>query len=84
MCLLPWLFSNQAGLELRNTPASASQALGLKACVTTARLSHRSSGGESQACVAWSSEFYLPLLYHTQLFTFCLTSEDACCSHPQN
>jgi hypothetical protein len=28
---------DQAGLELRNLPASASQALGLKACATTAR-----------------------------------------------
>jgi hypothetical protein len=26
---------NQAGLELRNLPASASQVLGLKACTTT-------------------------------------------------
>jgi hypothetical protein len=30
---------DQAGLELRNPPASASQVLGLKACATTARLS---------------------------------------------
>ena len=29
----------QAGLELRNLPASASQIQGLKACATTARLS---------------------------------------------
>jgi hypothetical protein len=28
-------FVNQAGLELRNPPASASQVLGLKACATT-------------------------------------------------
>ena len=28
----------QAGLELRNPPASASQALGLKVCATTAQL----------------------------------------------
>jgi hypothetical protein len=28
---------DQAGLELRNPPASASQVLGLKACTTTAR-----------------------------------------------
>jgi hypothetical protein len=28
---------DQAGLELRNPPASASQVLGLKACATTAR-----------------------------------------------
>jgi hypothetical protein len=30
---------DQAGLELRNPPASASQVLKLKACATTARLS---------------------------------------------
>jgi hypothetical protein len=29
---------DQAGLELRNPPASASEVLGLKACATTARL----------------------------------------------
>jgi hypothetical protein len=29
-------FINQAGLELRNPPASAFQVLGLKACATTA------------------------------------------------
>jgi hypothetical protein len=29
---------DQAGLELRNSPASASQVLGLKACATTAQL----------------------------------------------
>jgi hypothetical protein len=29
---------DQAGLKLRNPPASASQVLGLKACATTARL----------------------------------------------
>jgi hypothetical protein len=28
-------FVDQAGLELRNLPASASQVLGLKACATT-------------------------------------------------
>ena len=31
-------FVDQAGLELRNPPASASQVLGLKACTTTAQL----------------------------------------------
>jgi hypothetical protein len=38
----PWLswnyFVDQAGLELRNPPASASQVLELKACATTAQL----------------------------------------------
>jgi hypothetical protein len=32
-------FVDQAGLELRNLPASASQVLGLQACATTAQLS---------------------------------------------
>jgi hypothetical protein len=32
---------DQAGLELRNLPASASQVLGLKACATTARRKSR-------------------------------------------
>jgi hypothetical protein len=32
-------FVNQAGLELRNPPASASQVLGLKGCATTPSLS---------------------------------------------
>jgi hypothetical protein len=31
-------FVDQAGLELRNPPASASQVLGLKVCTTTVRL----------------------------------------------
>ena len=31
-------FVEQAGLEVRNPPASASHVLGLKACATTARL----------------------------------------------
>jgi hypothetical protein len=33
---------DQAGLELRNLPASASQVLGLKACGTTARPLYKS------------------------------------------
>jgi hypothetical protein len=31
-------FVDQAGLKLRNSPASASRVLGLKACATTAQL----------------------------------------------
>jgi hypothetical protein len=31
-------FVDQAGLKLRNLPASASQVMGLKACTTTAQL----------------------------------------------
>jgi hypothetical protein len=38
-------FVDQAGLELRNPPASASQVLGLKACATThLTLNHISEG----------------------------------------
>jgi hypothetical protein len=33
-------FVDQAGLELRNPPASASQVLGLKVCATTTRPEH--------------------------------------------
>jgi hypothetical protein len=33
-------FVDQAGLKLRNPPASASQVLGLKACTTTSWLYH--------------------------------------------
>jgi hypothetical protein len=41
--LCPGTYSvDQAGLELRNLPASASQVLGLKACATTARLGSNS------------------------------------------
>ena len=35
-------FVDQAGLELRNPPASASEVLGLKVCATTAQLKLRS------------------------------------------
>jgi hypothetical protein len=37
-------FVDQAGLELRNLPASASQVLGLKVCGTTARHVFLTSG----------------------------------------
>jgi hypothetical protein len=37
---------DQAGLELRNLPASASQVLGLKACTTTAWLIPKSFKGK--------------------------------------
>jgi hypothetical protein len=41
---------DQAGLELRNPPASASQVLGLKACATSARLRQVSFEMESLVC----------------------------------
>jgi hypothetical protein len=44
---------DQAGLELRNPPASASQVLGLKACTATTRLyvacAFNPSSGEAEA-----------------------------------
>jgi hypothetical protein len=41
---------DQAGLELRNSPASASQVLGLKACATTARRNSDSPASTSKCC----------------------------------
>jgi hypothetical protein len=38
LAVLELTFVDQAGLELRNPPASASQVLELKVCATTARL----------------------------------------------
>jgi hypothetical protein len=38
LAVLELTFVDQAGLELRNPPASASQVLALKACATTAQL----------------------------------------------
>jgi hypothetical protein len=50
-------FVDQAGLELRNLPASASQVLGLKAYTTTARLIIFSN---VSICIAYTdSNFYL-------------------------
>jgi hypothetical protein len=41
LCSCPGTHSvDQAGLELRNSPACASRVLGLKACTTNARLHH--------------------------------------------
>jgi hypothetical protein len=45
---------DQAGLELRNPPASASEVLGLKACATTAQLYDR-WGHETGAACAWGT-----------------------------
>jgi hypothetical protein len=38
LCVALAVLVDQAGLDLRNSPASASQVLGLKACANTARL----------------------------------------------
>ena len=47
-------FVDQAGLKLRNQPASASQVLGLKVCATTARLRCLSHEGKG-----WMKTFHL-------------------------
>jgi hypothetical protein len=50
---------DQAGLELRDPPASASQVLGLKACATTARLSPllwRVSGAFAGSHPKWTAK----------------------------
>ena len=44
---------DQAGLELRDPPASASQMLGLKVCATTAQFMTDSLGW-SPACGVWA------------------------------
>jgi hypothetical protein len=56
-------FVDQAGLELRNPPASASQVLGLKACATNAQprytILRPCTFGKLQVLGNW--EVYLPL-----------------------
>jgi hypothetical protein len=46
-------FVDQAGLELRNPPASASQVLGLKACTTTAWLTLLSMCRQYRNFLTW-------------------------------
>ena len=48
-------FVNQAGLELRSLPASASRVLGLKACATTPGSSAMSCPGDSSCFCSLSS-----------------------------
>jgi hypothetical protein len=47
---------DQADLELRNPPASASQVLGLKACATTP--------GENMCCIAYVYMYVYSLCVH--------------------
>jgi hypothetical protein len=63
---------DQAGLELRNLPASASQVLGLKVCTTTAQL---------------KNYFYLCVLYEAVQFyvqLFIEVKRHQILPHPQN
>jgi hypothetical protein len=46
-------FVDQAGLELRNPPASASQVLGLKTCTTTAWLRYSGFTGFQSIKGSW-------------------------------
>jgi hypothetical protein len=59
---------DQAGLELRDLPASAFQVLGLKACATTARLNH----------IFLSTGVILTIFVHSCLFGFVFETR----SHP--
>jgi hypothetical protein len=59
---------DQAGLELRNPPASASQVLGLKACATTAR---RLIIFKGEFWLIYSKNFKGSLLFETRQ-TSCL------------
>jgi hypothetical protein len=52
-CCLGTHSVDQAGLELRNLPASASQVLGLEVCATTAWLVSLLMGSENQTQVLW-------------------------------
>ena len=47
LAVLELIFVDQAGLELRNPPASASQVLGLKVCATTAQVKRFSLAREA-------------------------------------
>ena len=73
---------DQAGLELRNLPASATQVLGLKACATTARPSVSLLGTCFQVkmrklvhltCISLSCKLQFWLcMYSTGFQTFCI------------
>jgi hypothetical protein len=58
---------DQAGLELRNLPASASQVLGLKACATTAQI------------FCWSSLGFASFHFHRLWHCFTLPSSLIIC-----
>jgi hypothetical protein len=52
---------DQAGLKLRNPPASASQVLGLKACATTAWFMESFNTGDYKVYVCSATEPSMPL-----------------------
>ena len=61
-------FVDQAGLELRNLPASASRVLGLKVCATTA-ISSRIYSIELSCTVFWTNGYFKYNL-HIHLFPY--------------
>jgi hypothetical protein len=57
-------FVDQAGLDLRNLPTSASQVLGLKACATTARQKDCLDG----MCAFYrTTTYFMPISVHPAL-----------------
>jgi hypothetical protein len=62
-------FVDQAGLKLRNPPASASRVLGLKACATTAQLEGRLFN------LASTSQHVMSLLNGWALWLFTLVGD---------
>jgi hypothetical protein len=69
-------FVDQAGLKLRNPPASASRVLGLKVCTTTARLLWVfvvvvGNGGQD-LCVAVNLELAVQTRWALNLFPKCM------------
>jgi hypothetical protein len=62
----------QAGLELRNPPASASQVLGLKVCGTTARLRFMCYDIHKQSIFENTLFFFLCLVLYCLCFFVCL------------
>jgi hypothetical protein len=67
-------FVDQAGLELRNLPASASRVLGLKACATNARPLYHSWPSYSYSKVRFKAikETQLVFLYRSEMLCFIL------------
>ena len=59
-------FVDQAGLELRNPPVSASQVLGLKACATTARLHLQFSSRFPDSAASVQNRTSFTISHHSQ------------------
>jgi hypothetical protein len=68
-------FVDQAGLKLRNSPASASRVLGLKACATTPGIS------DSFLFVETISKYVAPANLELALYTRLASNSPTCLSH---